>query len=39
MKQKEVETDSDMSMDIGNAGPCGNVGWCTQCSTLSLKEN
>ena len=27
------------SIDLNNNGPCGNIGWCTQCSTLSLKDN
>ena len=26
-------------MDLVKEGPCGNVGWCTHCSSLALKEN
>ena len=37
-KNKEIEDDSDMSMDLNKDGPCGNKDWCTQCSTLALKD-
>jgi len=43
-KEKEIPEDSEISefsemSDIIVDGPCGNEGWCTKCSTLSLKEN
>ena len=27
------------TVDLVKDGPCGNVGWCTHCSSLTLKEN